>query len=84
MDKEQTDNHLPWRKRVQGAGSALQFCGALMLLVAGLFGFISRSHPPGAEPFNTLRYAIFWLILFGAPLMIAGFLSTFIARRSLR
>jgi hypothetical protein len=49
--------------------------------VAGVFGFISRSHPPGVEPFETFRGAIFWLILFGAPLMFVSFICTCIARR---
>jgi hypothetical protein len=84
MDREQTDNHLQGRKRVQSAGGLLQLCGVLMLLVAGVFGFISRSHPPGVEPFDTFRSAIFWLILFGAPLIIASFICTCIARRSPR
>jgi hypothetical protein len=84
MDREQTDKDLQGRKRVQSAGSVLQLFGTLMLLVAGVFGFISRSHPPGVEPFDTFRSAIFWLILFGAPLMIANFICSYIARRSPR
>ena len=81
MDREQTDNHPQGRKRVQSAGSLLNLCGTVMLGVAGAFGFISRSHPPGVEPFETFRGAIFWLILFGAPMMIVSFICTCIARR---
>ena len=84
MGRERTDNHHQGRKRVKSAGGVLQLCGALMLLVAGVFGFISRGHPSGMEPFDTFRYAIFWLILFGAPLMIASYVCTCIARRSPR
>jgi hypothetical protein len=84
MDREETHNHLHGRKRVQSAGRVLQICGALMQLVAGVFGFISRGHPPGVEPFETFRYSIFWLILFGAPLMIAGMICNCIARNSPR
>lgn len=81
MTTEQANNPLRGRKRMKTAAGLLQLFGALMLLVAGVFGFISRSHPPGVEPFETFRLAIFWLVLFGAPLMIASFICTCIARR---